>query len=81
MSNKLLLFVKAQTFRDVKTAGIERGLCLSDIAVNSDSFLEFRCRTSESNLLKVQRWFTEPGECKQGFGYPIGTLLFFRQEQ
>jgi hypothetical protein len=74
---KILLIIKAETFSQVKEAARARGLQVTDICVAGNS-TEFRARTDEKNLVPVQRWFHEPGECQSPFGYPIGTLLFFR---
>lgn len=82
MPNKILLIIKAQTFHEVKTAARQRGIHISDLCLASESSKDwFRARTDKKNLLPVQQWFLEPSECQEKTGFPLGTLLFFKQEE
>lgn len=74
----ILLLIKAENFRQVKSAARQRQIPIHDLAKNGGNLNEFRARTEETHALAVQRWYNEPGECKANEGYPPGTLLFFR---
>jgi hypothetical protein len=77
--SKLVLIIKAETFVQAKEAANARGIHLTDLCVINPK--EFRARTDDKNTARVQKWFLEPGICRTGTGYPIGTLLFFRYNQ
>jgi len=77
--NKILLIIKAETFHQAKQSARQRGIHISDLCASSTK--EFRARTDKKNLLSTQRWFLEPWKIQKGFGFPIGTLLFFKPEE
>lgn len=72
---KIMLLIKAETFQQAKSAAAQRGIHITDLCAMSKA--EFRARTHEKNLLPVQRWYNEAGNFHSGFGYEIGTLLYF----
>jgi hypothetical protein len=82
--SKILLIIKAETFEEAKSAAKNRGIHITDLCnLNSR---EFRARTETTNALTVQKWYNESAAnwhdiVIPGFGFPVGTLLFFRLDQ
>ena len=80
--HSVFLLIKAETFTQVKEAARRRGLYVpsSTITPHSDTAHEFRarCFTDDRGLLAIQRWLAEEPPVIQGYGFPPGTLLFFR---
>jgi hypothetical protein len=76
--SQILLIIKAPDERQAKLFARERKVFLRDICPGDLGC--FRARTGISNIVPVQKWFSEPGECLEKTGYPAGTLLYFNVE-
>jgi hypothetical protein len=73
---KFRLFIKAETVEQAITAAKAHKVLLEDpIQVNHFSVSgRARIAVHEADIL---RWFSEHNEVMPGYGYPIGTLLFY----
>lgn len=78
--SRIFLLIKSPDFKTVRRAAMRRGIHVFDIAANGGNLGEMRALTGAENFAAVQRWFAEPGECRAPYGYPPGTLLYFRLE-
>jgi hypothetical protein len=78
--SKILLLIKAETFEQAKSAAKSRKIHATDLCHMNKN--EFRARTETSNIVSVQKWYNENDEKDviHKYGFPIGTLLFFKLE-
>jgi hypothetical protein len=75
METKMVLVIKARTEAEAKHFAQAHNIQITDIC--DMGFRSYRGRTPATNALAVQKWYNEDGECEQGNGYPLGTLLYF----
>lgn len=78
--SKILLVIKAETFHQAKSALRKHKIYAADSSIYTVNSKEFRARTDAGNILAVQRWYQEREPIIPDYGYPIGSLLFFRPE-
>lgn len=80
----ILLLIKAETYHQVKAAARNRGIYVPDNSIlkeNSAQFESntFRALTDQKNLPQIRNWFNERTQVIRRYGYPPGTLLFFKE--
>lgn len=75
----VFLVIKAQSWPEARQEAQKRGIAIIFVDYLVKDWDQIAAETCESNLLKVQQWYNEPGELGDD-GYPFGTLLFFNRK-
>lgn len=75
-SPKFRLLIKAENPAQAIAFAEARGVLLEDPV--QTNLREVSGRARALHALDIQRWYAEPGEALPCYGFPLGTLLFFR---